>query len=124
MTQVSAHLKYYHCSPRKVRILTDVLKGKMASHAVRELSATAKRSAPVILKLLQSAMANAKHNFKISEPEKLYVSTFIVNEGPTLKRQISRARGSTSPIRKRMSHITIVLSEKGQKTEKIPAVKS
>ena len=123
MTQIAAHLKYYHCSPRKVRLLTDVLKGKMAHEAVLELSGTAKRSAPVLLKLLKSAMANARHNFKVAEPEKLYVSTFIVNEGPMLKRQLSRARGSTSPIRKRMSHITVVLGENKQGTQKIPAVK-
>lgn len=122
MSQVAAHLRYYRCSPRKVRVLTNLLKGKKAHEAISQLTNARKRSTLALVKLIQSAMANAKHNFKISEPENLFVSSFTVNEGPTLKRYMPRARGSVSPIKKRMSHVTLVLSEEG-KTETLPRVK-
>ena len=111
MTNVIAHLRHYHVSPRKVRILSDVLKGQTVAQAMTRLMTVTKRSAPALVKLLRSAAANAKHNFKLEDSMNLRIAKFSVDEGPTMKRFRPRARGSASPIRKRTSHVTIVLTD-------------
>lgn len=105
---MKAFLKDYRQSPRKVRIVADLLRGKDVSNAKVILETTVKRSAVPIKKLLDSAVANAKNNEKADE-KNLFVKEIQVNEGPTMKRYRPRARGSAHPIRKRTSRILIVL---------------
>lgn len=107
-----ATLRNYRQSPRKVRLLVDLIRGKRAPEAVTLLAFTPKRASLQVKKLLESAIANAAHVEKISADE-LFVSKATVDQGVTLSRWMPRARGSSSPIRKRCSHITIELSRKG-----------
>lgn len=108
MKEIKAHLNYLRISPRKVRLVSDLIKGKKIKDAENILKNTIKRSASPILKLLNSAVANAKHNFQIDRGS-LLIKTVLINKGPTLKRSLPRARGMTTPINKRSSHITIIL---------------
>ena len=107
--EVKAHLNYLRISPRKVRVVSKLIKGKNIKEAKSILKNTVKRSAPQIFKLLNSVVANAKHNFQIDN-DSLFVKNIWVNNGPTLKRRLPRARGMATPINKRSSHITIILS--------------
>ncbi len=115
MKEIKAHLNYLRISPRKVRLVSDLVKGKSVKYAKNVLKNTAKHSSVFILKLLNSAVANAKHNFKIENNEELFIKNILVDKGPTLKRMLPRARGSASRINKRSSHITIVLNAKNEK---------
>lgn len=108
MKEIKAHLNYLRISPRKVRLVSDLIKGKKIKDAENILKNTIKRSTLPILKLLNSAVANAKHNFQIDR-DSLLIKTILINKGPTLKRSLPRARGMTTPINKRSSHITIIL---------------
>jgi large subunit ribosomal protein L22 len=108
--EVKANLRYLRMAPRKVRLLADLIRGKSAKEAEKILSFTTKRAALPLLKLLKSAMANAKHNFNLDE-ENLFVSKILVNEGPRLKRIFPRARGRADIKQKKMSHVTLILSE-------------
>ncbi len=112
MTEITAHLRFLRISPRKVRLCADVIRGKTAKQAELQLRALRKGGAEPLVKLLRSAVANAKHNFNITDPETLMVKSIRVDKGPTLKRSMPRARGSAAPIRKRMSHISLVLDQK------------
>lgn len=107
-----ATLRNYRQSPRKVRLLVDLIRGKKAPEAVTLLEFTPKRASLQVKKLLESAIANAAHVSNIPA-EELYVSKATVDQGVTMSRWMPRARGSSSPIRKRCSHITIELSRKG-----------
>ena len=98
-------------SPRKVRVVADTIKGKSAEEADAVLGFLRKSAALPLRKLLRSAVANAKHNFN-AEKETLVVKSIKVDMGPTLKRFMPRARGSASPIRKRSSHVSLVLENK------------
>ena len=104
-----AHLRYLRIAPRKVRLVARSIRGKSAKEAETVLKFLAKKSAEPMLKLLRSAIANAKHNFNISQ-EKLFIKNITVDKGPILKRSMPRARGSASPIHKHTSHITITLN--------------
>ena len=108
--EVQAHLRNLRISPRKVRLIADVIRGMNVSNAKIQLEFINKKSSQPVLKLLNSAIANAKHNFNLSE-DNLYISKIFVNEGTTLKRWIPRAMGRASSINKRTSHVTIVLDE-------------
>ncbi|MBI4692124.1 MAG: 50S ribosomal protein L22 [Candidatus Terrybacteria bacterium] len=112
MTEITAKLNYYRTASRKVRLVADLIRGKKIETAMNQLRFSSKKTAPVLIKLLKSAVSNAKNNFKIKDPENLYVKKITVDEGPVLKRHIPRARGMASPIKKRTSHITIVLDKK------------
>lgn len=115
---VKASLKYLRMSPRKVRLVADLVRGRSVTDADKILSFVVKRSSDPVAKLLQSAVANAEHNYGIKK-EKLYISEIKVDGGPTLKRFMPRARGSVSPIAKKTSHITVTLKERGsEKTER------
>lgn len=107
-----ATLRNYRQSPRKVRLLVDLIRGKRAPEAVTLLAFTPKRASLQVKKLLESAIANAAHVSNIPADE-LFVSKATVDQGVTMSRWIPKARGSTAPIRKRCSHITIELSRKG-----------
>ena len=106
-----AHAKYVRISPRKVKIVIDLIRGKSAEEAQAILRFTPKAAAPVVLKVLNSAIANAENNLEMNKKD-LYVAEVYANPGPTLKRYIARSRGSASPILKRTSHISVVLDQK------------
>ncbi len=108
---MKAILKTYRQSPRKARLLATLIAGKKVIDAKHTLMFADKRSAPIFLKLLNSAIANAKQNFSI-DIDTLFVKSASVNKGVTLKRSMPRARGSAFPINKRTSHIEIVLDTK------------
>ena len=117
MTEVKAHVRYLRMSPRKVRLVVDLIRGMSVEPALAQLHFMPKAAATPVRKLLQSAIANAEHNFKLGR-EGLFVKAAMVNQGPTLKRWRPRAMGSAAPILKRTSHITLVLGTseaKGQK---------
>lgn len=105
--------------PRKVRLVTDLVKGRKVLRAQDILSLTNKRAARPVLKLLNSAIANGKNNFKI-EAEDLRIKNITVDGGPVLKRWMPKAHGRATPIRERTSHIimTLELVEKKEKKEK------
>ena len=103
--------KYIRISPRKVKIVIDLIRGKQVDQALAILMYTPKAAAPVVLKLLNSAIANAENNLQLNR-EDLYVAEVYANPGPTLKRYVARSRGSASPMLKRTSHITVVLDTK------------
>ncbi len=109
--EVKAHLRYLRMAPRKVRLVADLIRGKDVQKAKNILTFCKKRAAKPLLKLLNSAIANAKNNFNLKE-DNLFISKILVNEGPRLKRIFPRARGRRDIIQKKMSHITIVLEEK------------
>jgi len=108
--EVKAKLNYLRIAPRKVRLVADMIRGKRVEEAQRILQFTRKRAAGPLLKLLNSAISNAKHNFQL-KAENLWISKLLVNEGPKLKRWRPRARGRAFEIQKKTSHITIVLKE-------------
>ena len=114
-------------SPRKVRLVADLIRGMKAGEADTRLRFVPKAAALPVRKLLASAVANAGHNFKLQK-EGLVVKSIFVNQGPTVKRFRARAMGRAAPIRKRTSHITIVLTEvprsKIQDTNKLQASKA
>lgn len=114
---VKAKLNYLRIAPRKVRLVVDLIRGKRALEAQKILRFTVKGSAAPVLKLLNSAVANAKHNFQLEEAN-LYISKILVNEGPKLKRWRPRARGQAYEIQKKTSHIEIYLEEIIKKPKK------
>lgn len=111
---MKASLKNYQQSPRKVRLIGDLIKGKSVAKAQAVLSFLPKRGALPIKKLLESAVANAKD----VSLENLVVMNVTVNKGLVMKRSMPRARGSAFPINKRTSHVLITLKEKGETVKK------
>lgn len=114
--QVIAKLNYLRISPRKVRLVANLIKGMDVEEAETQLRFLTKRASKPLLKLLKSAVSNALHNFNIPK-ENLYIHNILVNEGPSLKRYMPRAMGRADLILKRTSHITIILQEKEEKTK-------
>ena len=106
-----ANLKYLRISPRKVKIVLDLIRGKDVGTAAAILMQTPKSASEPVLKLLKSAAANAENNHQM-DPEKLYVSACYANPGPIIKRIRPRAQGRAFRINKRTSHVTIVVSER------------
>ena len=117
--QVTAKLKYLRIGPRKVRLVADLIRKKKVEEAQAILDFTTKKATEPLLKLLKTAITDARHNFQL-EPSNLYISKIIVDEGSKYKRWMPRARGMASQIQKRTSHITLVLDEieKGLKKAK------
>jgi large subunit ribosomal protein L22 len=109
--QAKAVAKTVRIAPRKARLVIDLIRGKNVGEALATLRLTQRGASPVVEKLLNSAIANAEHNYEM-DPENLYVSEAFVNEGVTLKRFRPRAMGRARQINKRTSHITVVVSEK------------
>ncbi len=109
--EARAVARFVRISPRKVRIVLDLIRGKDVNRALSILKFTQKAAARKIEKVLKSAIANAEHNYNV-DPEDLYVARAYADEGPTMKRFSPRAMGRATMIRKRTSHITIVLKEK------------
>jgi large subunit ribosomal protein L22 len=115
MKEVTAKLRNLQMSPRKVRLVADLVRGASLQDAKVQLTFSTKNAARPILKLIKSAEANADHNAQL-DTSTLIVKAIMVNEGPTLKRFMPRAFGRATTLRKRMSHITVVLAgEEGKK---------
>ena len=110
MERQVVQLNFLRMTPRKVRAVGDLIKGLPVIEAEAQLMAQSRRAAWPLLKLLRSAVANAKVN-QNANSEKLYVQNLRVDQGPMLKRYLPRARGSASPIQRKMSHVTLVLVE-------------
>lgn len=108
--EARAELKFARISARKVKIVLDLIKGKEAHEALAILKYTNKAASPIVSKILKSAMANATNNHSMNE-NKLVVAEAVANQGPTMKRIMPRAKGTAYRIRKRTSHIKIVLKE-------------
>lgn len=98
-------------APRKARLVVDLIRGKDVGEATAILRHTQRGASPIVEKVLNSAIANAEHNYEM-DPDNLYISEAYVDEGITLKRYRPRSHGRASRINKRTSHITIVVSEK------------
>ena len=111
--QAKAILKYQRISPRKVKIVLDLIRGKDANMAMAILKNTPKSASEFLIKQLKSAISNAE--VKGLDSSKLYVSECYVCPGPTLKRMMPRAKGSANRILKRTSHVTIVVAERAAK---------
>ena len=108
--EVKARAKFIRTSPRKARMVTDLIRGKGVEEALNILGFTKKASAKVIAKLLKSAVADADQ-MKNLNVDTLFIKQITVDQGPTMKRYRPRAMGRATMIRKRMSHITVVLEE-------------
>ena len=102
--------RYVRISSRKVKIVIDLIRGKKVDEALAILMYTPKSAAPVVEKLLNSAIANAENNLELNR-DSLYVAEVYANQGPTLKRYWARSHGRADMIHKRTSHITIVLDQ-------------
>lgn len=114
MSEVKAKLSNYRQSPRKVRLVADTVRGKSVGEAIIMLSFIPKRSALPLQKLLNSALANAKN---LSLPtEDMIIKEIRVDAGATLYRRRPRSKGMANPIRKRTSHISVILANSGSKS--------
>ena len=109
--EAKAHLKYARISPRKVKIVLDLIRGKDVAQAMAILKNTPKSASEYLTKLLRSAVANAENNFNM-DASKLYVSECFVCPGPILKRIMPRVQGRAFRILKRTSHVTITVKER------------
>ncbi len=111
MAVIKAHARFIRISPRKARLVVDVIRGKSVLIAENILSNMDKKATESITKLLKSAVANAEHNNSLKK-ENLYISKIYVNEGPMLKRHRAATMGRAMMIRRRCSHISIELETK------------
>ncbi len=108
MAEHTVKLNYLRMAPRKVRSVADLVKGLSVNDAEAQLMIQTRRPAKALLKLLRSAVANAKNNMKL-DPEHLFIASIRVDGGPMLKRMLPRARCSASPIQKKMSNVILTL---------------
>jgi large subunit ribosomal protein L22 len=108
--QVSATLKHAHISAQKARLVADQVRGLPVEKALNVLSFSSKKAAGMVLKVLESAIANAEHN-EGADIDELKVASICVNEGRTMKRFRARAKGRGTRILKRNSHITVTVGD-------------
>ncbi|KXZ38986.1 large subunit ribosomal protein L22 [Alkalithermobacter thermoalcaliphilus JW-YL-7 = DSM 7308] len=109
--EARAIAKYVRVTPRKAGQIADLVRGKNVNEALAILKYTPRAAAPIVAKVIKSAMANAENN-KNMDPDKLYIAEIYANQGPTMKRFMPRAMGRATAIRKRTSHIGVVLKER------------
>lgn len=109
--EARAVTKYVRISPKKMRSMANAIRNKDISEALQILTFSPKKSARILYKTLMSAIANAENNFGLN-PEKLYVSEVMINEGPRLKRLWPRSHGRADILQKRMSHVYITVRDK------------
>ncbi len=109
--EAKAVARYVRVTPTKVRLIADLIRDKNVDQALSILKFTPNKGARVLEKVLSSAIANAEHNYDM-DVNVLYVAKTYIDEGPTLKRWRSKAMGRVGRIRKRTSHITVVLQER------------
>jgi large subunit ribosomal protein L22 len=105
-----AYLKNVRIAPRKARLVADMVRGKAVQTALDTLKLTNRKAAPIISKMISSAIANATDKSTV-DVDRLVISELFVDEGTTLKRWLPRAQGRATPLRKRSSHITLKLKE-------------
>jgi large subunit ribosomal protein L22 len=108
--RAEATLKYARISAQKARLVADLIRGQRVEQALNTLSFSPKKGAGLVKKVLESAIANAEHN-EGADVDELKVASVQVNEGPTMKRIMPRAKGRANRIMKRTSHITLTVSE-------------
>ncbi|MCS1352560.1 50S ribosomal protein L22 [Mechercharimyces sp. CAU 1602] len=108
--EAKAVARYVRIAPRKARLVMDLVRGKSVEEALAILRFTPRAASPIIEKVIQSAVANAEHNYEM-DPSSLIIAKAYVDEGPTMKRFRPRAMGRASKINKRTSHVTVVVSE-------------
>ncbi len=109
--EVKASLKYARVGAQKARLVADLVRGKDVNEAVKTLTFLNKKTAGMIKKLIESAVANAEYK-KVMDIDNLYVKAIWVDQGPVLKRFRPRAQGRAFGVRKKTSHINVVLEEK------------
>lgn len=120
---ITAKLNDYRQSPRKVRLVANLIRGQKVERALDLLQVTVKRAADPIVTLLNSAIANAQNNFNLNK-EDLVVKSLAVDNGAILYRRMPRARGVAYAIRKRTSHLTLILNTKDEEVKAIKAPKA
>ena len=108
--EVAAKLKGAKMSAQKARLVADQIRGKEVGEALDILNFSTKKGAHLVRKLLESAIANAEHN-EGADIDELFVKTILVDDGPTMKRIMPRAKGRADRIIKRTSHITVIVSD-------------
>lgn len=108
--QYQSYLRQTRIAPRKARLVVDLVRGRHVQDALDALKFTNKKAAPVLAKMIKSAMASAA-DAAVVDVDRLVISEAFVDEGPTMKRFLPRAQGRATPIRKRTSHITVRLKE-------------
>jgi large subunit ribosomal protein L22 len=112
MMDIRAHLRFLPISAQKVRLVTDLVRGKSANEALEMLRFVPNRAAVPVRKVLASAVANAEENFGVSRDD-LFVATIYADEAPTRRWRRFGARGRFKPILRRSSHVTVILRERG-----------
>jgi len=122
VTEIKASARFIHVAPRKVRLVINELKGLEAVKALEYLKFVNKAAVRPVTKLINSALANAENNFQLDKKD-LYIKTITANDGPILKRWRPRAHGRSAPIRKRTSHIELILGVKAGAKHKAIAQK-
>ena len=115
---ITASLSNYRIAPRKVRLVADMIRGKSVEQAQIILVNVSKKAKHPLAGLLDSAIANAKNNFNI-EKDGLMVKEIRVDQGLVMKRSMPMSKGSAFPIKKRTSHVSLVLAPKTGKTAKV-----
>ncbi|HET6466670.1 MAG TPA: 50S ribosomal protein L22 [Nitrospiria bacterium] len=110
-TEAKAILKFVRVAPRKARMVIDLIRGQQVAEALNILKFTPRAASRVVEKVLKSAVANAE-NLEIGDPDDLWVSRVYVDGGPILKRFNARSMGRANPIKKRTSHITVVVESR------------
>ncbi len=110
-TVVRAFARHLRISPRKIRLVTNMIKNMHVVDALNQLAHTNKKASEIVAKVLQSAIANAKNNFSI-DTDHLYIKSITTDMGKVLKRYFPRARGSAFVIRRKMSHVNVELEER------------
>lgn len=124
MTEIKAQLNNLRIAPRKVRLVAGLVRGITVAEAKRRLTALNKHASGPIAKLLLSAVSNAKNNLKLDGDDNMLVIKEIrVDQGPVLKRFRPRAFGRAAMIKKKMSHVTVILASKGEAKKVKPAKK-
>jgi len=108
--EVKAKVKFIRMSPTKLRLVANLIKKLTVAKALDQLQFINKLASRPLSKLIKSAIANAEHNFELAK-DNLFIKEITIDEGPTLKRSMPRAHGRATPIRKRTSHINLVLGE-------------
>jgi large subunit ribosomal protein L22 len=122
--EVRSTYKYARISSQKARQVTRAITGMPVSQALSVLDFTPKKAAFLVSKVLRSAIANATNNHEL-DAEEMIVASAVATPGPALKRIMPRARGSAAPIKKRMTHITVILGAKPQQQDaEKPAAKA
>jgi large subunit ribosomal protein L22 len=109
--ETKAVARFVRMSPRKVRLIMDQIRGKNVDEALNTLSFSPQKGSRILKKLIHSAVANAEQNSSV-DVDSLFIKRIFADEGPTLKRWRPRALGRATRIRKRTSHLTVILDEK------------